>query len=174
MKLFLRRLLAVLSVLAASLAVTGVNLVLCGFRPFVIDSRSMEPLYRKGSLCWVDTRAPLSSLVRGDVLAYRSPADTLVLHRLVNMDEMAGGEEVIVRMQGDANNTVQEMTLSRVNYVGREAFTIPELGTIVSGLSSVKGVILLLAAVLILLACIPRLPRFRIFPRKTQNKEAAP
>lgn len=169
MKLFLKRLLAVLSTIAAVFAVIALVLVLIGYRPFVLESPSMEPLFAQGSLCWVDTRAPLSDLKKGDVLAYRSPADSLVLHRLVDI-ESSGDDEIVVHLQGDANNTVQEVTLSRVNFVGREAFTIPGLGRLVSTISSqtTRGLVILL----IILACVPRLPRLsRLFNWKTRRPQ---
>lgn len=154
----MKRLLATLFVVATLLAAIGIVLVLMGYRPFVIDSESMEPLYKKGSLCWIDTTAELDSLAKGDVIAYRSPADSLVLHRIVG-GRSSSEDEIMVEMQGDANNTVQEMTLSRINFIGREAFTIPGLGNLVAVLSQETA--LVLVVLLIALACVPRLPRLR-------------
>lgn len=155
MKIFMKRLLAVLSAVTSLLAIISLVLILLGYRPFVLESPSMEPLYRKGSLCWINTRVPLDSLAPGDVISYRSPADSLVLHRVVDVIDK-NAENVVVHMQGDANNTVQEVALSRINYIGKEAFTIPGLGSIVSAISSIPLLVYGLIAVFIILACIPR------------------
>ena len=57
-------------------------------------------------------------------------------------------------MQGDANELTQDVELSHINYVGREAFTIPRVGSAVDELIS-HHVIWITVAVFVLLACIP-------------------
>ncbi len=170
MKSFMKKLVAVLSVVAAVFAVSALVLVLCGFRPLVLESPSMEPLYRVGSLCWVNTRVDFSDLQIGDVLVYRSPANSLVMHRLISV-QSSSGDEIVVEMQGDTNPTVQEVTLSRINFVGKEAFTIPRLGTLVS---SASGVFPVLVVLLIILACLPRLPRLSRLLHKKETKAGDP
>ncbi len=173
MKIFLKRLVAVLSAVLFVFATTALILVLCGYRPFVLQSPSMEPLYKEGSLCWVNTHIPLSDLKAGDVLAYRTPADALVLHRLVDI-RSSSDEEMMVETQGDANPTAQEVTLSRINFVGREAFSISGLGSI---LSSASGGTSMLIVVLVVLACLPhlRLPRrIAYFLHKKETKAGDP
>ena len=135
MKSFLKKLIGGASAVATLIAITALVLVFCGYRPFVLQSPSMEPLYKEGSLCWVNTRTPLSAIQVGDVLAYRTEADALVLHRLVNICSSADGE-MVVETQGDINRTSQEITLSRINFVGREAFSIPGLGNLLSSVSN--------------------------------------
>ncbi len=173
MKIFLKRLVAVLSAVLFVFALTAFVLVCMGFRPFVLQSPSMEPLYKEGSLCWVDTRVQLDSLKAGDVLAYRTPADALVLHRLTSVIS-SSEDELIVSTQGDANSTAQAVTLSRINFVGREAFSIPGLGSI---LSSASGGTSVLIIALVLLACLPhlRLPRrIASFLHKKETKAGDP
>ncbi len=164
MKIFLKRLVAVLSAVLFVFALVAFVLVCMGFRPFVLQSPSMEPLYKEGSLCWVDTHVQLDSLKVGDVLAYRTPADALVLHRLVDI-RSSSDEEMMIETQGDANPTAQEVTLSRINFVGREAFSIPGLGSI---LSYASGGTSALVVLLVVLACVPR----KLSP-KGKTKEAA-
>lgn len=99
----------------------SLSLILAGLRPFILVSESMEPIYKKGSLCWVNTRTDYSSLNVGDVIVYRSPANTLVLHRIVEI--IPEDNSLSVVMQGDANNTKQAIDLSNINLVGRSALT---------------------------------------------------
>lgn len=173
MKRFIKSLITVLSTVTAVFAVIALFLVLLGYRPFVLESPSMEPLYTMGSLCWIDTRAPLDDLKKGDVLAYRSPANSLVLHRLVDV-RSSSDDELVVGMQGDTNSMAQEVTLSRVNFVGREAFSIPGLGRL---LSSVSGSTSILVVLLIIIACVPRLRlprRIASFLHKKETKAGDP
>lgn len=126
----IKNLVAALSGIAALIAVAAIILVLLGYRPFVLMSGSMEPLYSEGSLCFVNTRIPLDDLSAGDVLVYRE-SDFLVLHRLVGIEGETDGV-IQARLQGDTNNIAQDVELSSINYVGREAFTIPALGAAIS------------------------------------------
>ena len=120
-------------------------LVMRGFRPFILVSPSMEPLYAKGSLVWADTRPTLDEIEVGDVLVYRASSGNLVMHRLV-------GEGLL---QGDANNVAQEVELSSVNYVGRAALSLPWLGDAVAAVLTFRWVVFGVVAVLLVLACIP-------------------
>lgn len=68
------------------------------------------------------------------------------MHRLV-------GEGL---MQGDANNTAQEVELNKTNYVGREAITIPWLGDAVAAVLSVRWIVWAVIGALVIAACIPQ------------------
>ena len=150
----LKNLVTVSSVIAALLGIVALILVMAGFRPFILKTQSMEPMFMQGSLCWVDTRVSLDSLEVGDALVYRSPANSLVLHRLVGIRESNTPSSLSAVMQGDANELTQDVELSHINYVGREAFSIPGLGSAVDELIS-HHVIWITVAVFVLLACIP-------------------
>ena len=67
-----------------------------GYRPFVLNSSSMMPTYKPGSLVLVDTSVSLSDVDIGDVLVYRG-AGEVILHRLV-------GDNLL---KGDANKEAQ-------------------------------------------------------------------
>ena len=150
----LKNLVAVSAAIAALLGIVVLILVMASFRPFILKTQSMEPIYTQGSLCWVDTQATLDSLEVGDVLVYRSPGNSLVLHRLVDIRESNTFSSLSAVMQGDANELTQDVELSHINYVGREAFSIPGLGSAVDELIS-HHVIWITVAALVLLACIP-------------------
>lgn len=150
----LKNLVAVSAAIAALLGIVVLIVVMAGFRPFILKTQSMEPIYTQGSLCWVDTQATLDILEVGDVLVYRSPANSLVLHRLVGIRESNTSSLLSAVMQGDANELTQDVELSHINYVGREAFSIPGLGSAVDELIS-RHVIWITVAVFVLLACVP-------------------
>ena len=150
----LKNLITITAALAGIIGVLALILVLAGFRPFILKSESMEPIYTKGSLCWVNTRVDLNSVEIGDVLVYRSPANTLVLHRLVDKSSSADTSSLPAIMQGDANSMSQDVTLSSINFIGREAFTIPRLGMMVEHILS-NNAIWFIVAVFVLLAAVP-------------------
>ena len=150
----LKNLITITAALAGIIGVFVLILVLAGFRPFILKSESMEPIYTKGSLCWVNTRVDLDSVEVGDVLVYRSPANTLVLHRLVDKSAYVDTSSLPATMQGDANSMSQDVTLSSINFIGRETFTIPRLGVMVEHILS-NNAIWFIVAVFVLLAAVP-------------------
>ena len=150
----LKNLITITAALAGIIGVLALILVLAGFRPFILKSESMEPIYTKGSLCWVNTRVDLDSVEVGDVLVYRSPANTLVLHRLVEKERSDDTSSLPVTMQGDANSMSQDVTLSSINFIGREAFTIPRLGMMVEHILS-NNAIWFIVVLFVLLAAVP-------------------
>ena len=150
----LKNLITITAALAGIIGVLALILVLAGFRPFILKSESMEPIYTKGSLCWVNTRVDLDSVEVGDVLVYRSPANTLVLHRLVDKSSSADTSSLPAIMQGDANSMSQDVTLSSINFIGREAFTIPRLGVVVEHILS-NNAIWFIVVLFVLLAAVP-------------------
>ena len=149
----LKNLIAVTSATAALIGFFALILVLLGYRPFVLLSPSMEPLYREGSLCIINTKTTLDEVEVGDVLVYRT-ADFLVLHRLVGINSR-NKDGMIAEMQGDANNVAQTVDMNNINYVGREAFTIPGLGTVVTQLLSVPALTWSIVGLFLILACVP-------------------
>ena len=150
----LKNLITITAALAGIIGVLVLILVLAGFRPFILRSESMEPIYTKGSLCWVNTRVDLDSVEVGDVLVYRSPANTLVLHRLVDKSASVDTTDLPVVMQGDANSMSQDVTLSSINFIGREAFTIPRLGVVVEHILS-NNAVWFIIVLFVILACVP-------------------
>ena len=144
---------AISATLTASLASLVLLFVLLGYHPFVITTQSMEPLYTQGSLCWVDITVDIDDIEIGDALVYRSPANSIVLHRLVDVVS-SDASSISAVMQGDAAKMKQNVKLSRVNYIGREAFTIAGLGYVVDSLMS-SHILWYLVGIFFILACIP-------------------
>lgn len=149
-----KNLLTVISVSASIIAFFALVLVLVGYRPFVLSSPSMEPLFKEGSLCIVNTRARIDDIKIGDVLVYRTSTDLLVLHRLMEIKSKSENT-LLAEMQGDANNISQVVELSAKNFVGREAFTIPGLGSIVEWILSVPEIIWCIVGMLVIASCVP-------------------
>lgn len=146
MKAVVKNVVTVVAGIGGVVGLVCLVLVALGFRPFILVSPSMEPLYTKGSLVWADTRVGVEDVEIGDVLVYRAPSGNLVMHRLIGHN----------LLQGDANNVAQEIELDKTNYVGKAAFSLPWVGDAVAAVLSVKWVVFAVVALLLVLACIPQ------------------
>lgn len=100
---------ASLAALSDIVLVFTIVLYLLGIRPFILDSDSMLPLYRKGRVILVNTRVRFNEALPGDVVVYRSDSGTLVMHRLVGHNTL----------KGDASSSCEYVPLSDINFVGR-------------------------------------------------------
>lgn len=154
MRIIIKNLLAVIASVGLIFGLAAIVLLICGLRPYILSSGSMAPTMPKGSLVLVNTRVNPEELRIGDVVAYRS-GDTLVLHRLVGKN----------LLQGDANPTAQEVVIDNSNLIGIEKYCIPRVGTAFSFLSEHTVVVLVVAGVLIVIACMP------IFSKSRNNQE---
>ena len=148
----IKRIIAVIFGVAVFVSLVVVVLLLFGLRPFILQSSSMEPMYMKGSLVWVDSRVAVDDVEDGDVIAYRA-GQSIIFHRVVSIDE--NGFE----LRGDANNSSQNITLDKSNFVGVESFSIPWIGSALDVVLHHKVVVFIVGIVIIILACLPRLRR---------------
>lgn len=144
MRIIIKNLLVVIAGVGVIFGLAAIVLLMYGLRPYILSSSSMAPTMPKGSLVLIDTRVKPDNLVVGDVVAYRS-GDTLVLHRLV-------GDNLL---QGDANPTAQEVVIDKGNLIGIEKYCIPRVGIVFSYLHDHSVPILIIAGVLIVIACLP-------------------
>ena len=110
-----------------------------GFGLATVQSGSMEPALHKGDLLFVTARPAYNT---GDVVVYQQ-GSALVAHRIVQ--ENNG----VVTTQGDANNTTDE-PFSTENIKGTVVFSLPALGYVVDFVKTPFGLIVVLAAAILL------------------------
>lgn len=112
-------------------------------KPLVVQSGSMEPAIRTGSLVFV-TKIPANAIgvdyVENDIITFRSGQE-LVSHRIVNVFHRVDGK--YFQVKGDANNTVDSGLVSERDVVGKVNFTIPYVGRFVNFVKQPLGFILL-------------------------------
>lgn len=136
------------------IALAGVLFVpkMFNIQPTAVLSGSMEPAYHVGSLIFVDYGFSQDEIDVGDPITFKISEDTLVTHRVVEIDE--NGEYIT---KGDANETNDGGTVNISNVVGIPLFTIPYLGFIATYATTKSGMIVLgtLVVLLILLTFIP-------------------
>lgn len=116
------------------------------FRLFVVQSGSMEPTVKTGSLVIVQ---PENQYKKNDIITFKSRPDAdirnpglLITHRIVDIKEDKG--EVFFTTKGDANNAPDMESRPAGNVLGKVVFSIPYLGYPVGFAKTQTGFILLI------------------------------
>lgn len=134
----------VLAVLTALLVLPG----LFGIHPLVVQSRSMEPAYPKGSMIYVRSTDPFG-LSEGSAVTFSLPdSDTLVTHRITHID--MDREEIYTK--GDANEQEDRTAIPFGQVEGVPFFCVPYLGYLADYLSSMAGKVGII--MLVILVCL--------------------
>ena len=113
-------------------AITAVWIVLgstgvLGFYVFAVGSGSMEPVLKPGDLVIV-RKACLDSIGVGDIVAYRSPENgVVVVHRVVAVD----GDALVTK--GDANSEPDPFRVTGDMVLGKVVARVPLLGYLARG-----------------------------------------
>lgn len=124
-------LLVVLAVLAGLLIIPKAM----GYEEMAVLTGSMEPNYPVGALIFVKEEDP-EKLKVGDVITYRLDEDTVVTHRIVEINR----DEQTVTTKGDANEDKDGSPVSYSNIVGKAHFKVPYLGFIAMNIKTSKGI----------------------------------
>ena len=143
-------LLLILALLAAVLIIPK----LMGYEEMAVLTGSMEPEYPVGALIYVKEKDP-ESLEVGDVITYRLSEDTVVTHRIVEIDQ----QSQTVTTKGDANEQNDGQPIPYTAIVGRAEFKIPYLGFLSMNIKTTKGIVAVcgVLVVIILLTFIPEI-----------------
>jgi signal peptidase len=143
---------------AVAAALIGPKLL--GYGQYAVLTGSMEPGIQVGSIVCdksfdASDETDVDALFVGEIITYRIGSETLVTHRIIEINE----EDETVTTQGDANNAADGSPVAYSSIVGTYAFHIPYLGYISMysrtplGISAVCGVLVLI----ILLNFLPEL-----------------
>ncbi len=155
-------LLIVLAVLAGILIIPKIM----GYEEMAVLTGSMEPNYPVGSLIFVKEEDP-ENLKVGDVITYRLDEDTVVTHRIVEINQ----EEQTVTTKGDANSDNDGSPVSYPNIVGKAQFKITYLGYIAMNIKTPKGIIAV-CGVLVLIILLTFIPEIFSDDEKEEEKKA--
>ncbi len=119
--------------------------VACVFRlqPKVVLSGSMEPEISTGSLTFIKKTVLPEQIKKHDIIAYQLGKNFPVLHRVMYIDK----EQKLFYTKGDANETMDISPVKFSQYMGKEVFTIPYAGYVLSMLEKIPVVCFLLLAV---------------------------
>lgn len=105
------------------LAVFFVGLRIAGFKPYNIETQSMEPTYPANTLIYVKGIS-FDDLIKGDIITYVNQSNSTVTHRIMSIDS----DKRSVRTKGDANEFEDIMDVNEENIVGKVYFGIPLIG----------------------------------------------
>lgn len=127
----------------------GRVLPLTGRTTLAVAGGSMEPAINLGSAIVVEPVDP-HSLAVGDVVSLRSgPNRAIFTHRIIRVVVRDGA--VWVETKGDANATADPSLTPASQVIGRASVTIPMAGYLIALLSSLHGIVLVVALGLVLL-----------------------
>lgn len=115
-----------------------------GVEPMIVLSGSMEPAYPVGSLLYI-RHTDSSDIQKGDAITFYLDEDTLVTHRVVDVDK----ENKVYTTKGDANNTEDGGKVSFDQVRGKPVYCIPKAGYLADKVSQPTGKILYIVAIVV-------------------------
>ena len=123
-----------------------------GYEVLAVVSGSMEPTISVGSLVYAKD-IDFSDYKVGDIVTYRLSDETLVTHRVVEVN--SDGTELT--MKGDANQTNDGIKVNDSNVVGKVMYHLPLLGYLSLYVTTPLGIVMvcIIIFILILLLYLP-------------------
>lgn len=115
----------ILLIVLFALAVLLIAPNLLGMKSFAVLSGSMEPKIPVGSIVFVD-EVEEATLQAGDVITYNLSGNTMVTHRVVEVDV----ENQSIITKGDANDVEDGAPVAFSQVVGKMKMHVPYLGYI--------------------------------------------
>lgn len=110
-------------------------------KPYVVYSGSMEPTIKTASLIFT---LPLESYGQGDIITFQKKGSkNTVTHRIEAVTYENGINDPVFYTRGDANEDIDQGTVSRDNVVGKVFLIVPYIGHIVDFAKTPQGFILL-------------------------------
>jgi len=112
-----------------------------GFKLFTVESGSMEPAIKTGSL--VIVKSAKDYKIR-DIITFKNAYDPreTTTHRIVEIKDEEGKKSFIV--QGDANNAPDSDPVEEIRVLGKVRLSIPYIGYPVSFAKTTPGLIILI------------------------------
>lgn len=120
----------ILDVILIAAAVMLLVMPLCGYKPYVVRSGSMEPVIQTGAIAYINTHDV--SPEQGEIAAYTLSNGEVVTHRVMQID----GDSYTFK--GDANDTEDLSAVSESQIVGTYMFSIPKIGFVLAKIQENK------------------------------------
>jgi len=138
----------ILNFITSLIIIVGVIFILLfaiGIQPFVVESGSMEPAIKTGSVCFINKRANYDNMQVGDIIAFKIDDNAFATHRIYEITENG------FVTKGDANAGIDNVITTRDNFIGKNVFSIPNAGFIIKTMQTARGRIIIGTVVIILL-----------------------
>jgi len=117
-----------------------------GYKPFIVLSGSMEPVFASGDLVLVK-EVPSDSLKEGDIIAFRE-GNAVVTHRILTIAEEDGTRRYVTK--GDNNNVEDSIAITDEMIEGVYLQKVDGLGNAAMFMQTPLGMIVFIALPLIL------------------------
>ena len=147
MKVFLKVLRGILNTLITLVIIIGIAFIgayVCGIEPYVVESGSMEPSIKTGSVCFVNTKAKYDSVKVNDVIAFKLGGNSKATHRVIDI----GSDGITTK--GDNNELQDEGLVTEERFVGKTIFSIPKIGIFVKIIQTTKGKVIFTTFIIVL------------------------
>ncbi len=110
------------------------------FGIYVILTGSMRPSIQPGDVV-VTRKVDPNTLKKGDIITFMNPSnqtsDVSITHRIINVTKK--DEAVVFKTKGDANNTIDDVSVEGVSVRGKVFMKIPYVGFIQHFIASKGG-----------------------------------
>ena len=117
-----------------------------GYKPFIVLSGSMEPVFASGDLVLVKEISP-DSLKEGDIIAFRE-GNAVVTHRIMTITAEDGVRQYITK--GDNNNVEDRIAVTDDKIEGKYLLNVDGLGNAAMFMQTPLGMVIFIALPLIL------------------------
>ncbi|MDD2190638.1 MAG: signal peptidase I [Eubacteriales bacterium] len=117
-----------------------------GYKPFIVLSGSMEPVFYSGDLA-LARETPPENLSEGDIIAFRE-GNSVITHRIMTITSEEGERRYITK--GDNNNVEDQIIVTDEKIEGVYLFSIDGLGNTAMFMQTPVGMIVFIALPLIL------------------------
>lgn len=130
-------------------------------RLYIVQSDSMSPTFRRGSLLIIK-QIDTDSIKVGDIITYRKAGDSLATtHRVTEIIEEDGAKKFVTK--GDANNINDPVPVDQEYVIGKVAFFIPYIGFVMAFVRTKQGTLLVIVipALILMITQIIELTKYR-------------
>ena len=121
---------------------------ICGIKPHIVLSGSMEPQIKTGAVAYVNTHMGAEKIKVGDIIAFKVE-NKQVTHRVIAINE-----DNTFTTKGDANETEDIAPVKFENCYGKTVFSIPYLGRIMSTFKTRVGSFIVYTIIGLNIVCI--------------------
>jgi len=116
---------------------------LIGIRPYKVLSKSMEPIIKTGSICFVDMNYQYNDIKKDDIIAFNTSTNTMVIHRVIAITNEG------FETKGDNNDNPDKIYVTEKNFQGKIIFYIPYVGYFLLCITNPITIILLAIIIII-------------------------
>ncbi len=147
MKTFIKVTKIIINFIITSIIIIGIlfiGLFCFGVQPYVVESGSMEPTIKTGSVCFINKKADYNEMHEGDIIAFEIDSGAFATHRIAAITDEG------FETKGDANSARDNIITTRENFIGKNIFSIPNIGFLVKSLQTASGKIVLGTIIIVL------------------------